>query len=143
QADATPERVAAEAAAYLDDPARSAGTRARLARGLEDLGPPGAPRRTADALVAGPAAAAPPPVPAAPVRGSRRRPRHAGRRLVHGPRDVSFRPALRSGPHARSADRRDGPCRRRARPRIRGRREVRREADGGREGARRGARIAR
>src|ERR1019366_8974334 len=52
QADATPERVAAEAAAYLDDPARSAGTRACLARGLEDLGPPGAPGRTADALVA-------------------------------------------------------------------------------------------
>src|SRR5450756_2501113 len=37
QGDATPERVAAEAAAYLDDPARSAGTRARLARGLEEL----------------------------------------------------------------------------------------------------------
>jgi len=52
QGDATPERVAAEAAAYLDDPARSAATRARLARGLEELGPPGAPGRTADALIA-------------------------------------------------------------------------------------------
>ena len=59
QGDATPERVAAEAAAYLDDPARSAATRARLARGLEELGPPGAPGRTADALVAALAAAAP------------------------------------------------------------------------------------
>ena len=59
QGDATPERVAAEAAAYLDDPARSAGTRARLARGLAELGPPGAPGRTADALVAALVAAAP------------------------------------------------------------------------------------
>jgi len=59
QGDATPERVAAEAGAYLDDPARSAATRARLARGLEELGPPGAPGRTADALVAALAASAP------------------------------------------------------------------------------------
>jgi lipid-A-disaccharide synthase len=59
QSDATPARIAAEAAAYLDDPARSASTRARLARGLEELGPPGAPGRTADALVAALLAAAP------------------------------------------------------------------------------------
>ncbi len=52
QGDATPERVADEATAYLDDPSRAAATRARLARGLEELGPPGAPGRTADALVA-------------------------------------------------------------------------------------------
>jgi len=52
QGDATPERVAAEAAAYLEDPARSAATRAHLARGLEELGPPGASGRTADALIA-------------------------------------------------------------------------------------------
>jgi len=58
QGDATPERVAAEAAAYLDDPVRSAFTRARLARGLEELGPPGAPGRTADALLAALATAA-------------------------------------------------------------------------------------
>ena len=52
QGRATPERIAAEAAAYLDDPARAALTRARLARGLEELGPPGAPGRTADAVLA-------------------------------------------------------------------------------------------
>ena len=52
QGDATPERIAAEAAAYLDDPARAARTRARLARGLEELGPPGAPGRTAEAVLA-------------------------------------------------------------------------------------------
>ena len=52
QGDATPERIAAEAAAYLDDPARAARTRARLARGLEELGPPGAPGRAAEAVLA-------------------------------------------------------------------------------------------
>jgi lipid-A-disaccharide synthase len=52
QGDATPERIAAEAAAYLDDAARAARTRARLARGLEELGPPGAPGRTAEAVLA-------------------------------------------------------------------------------------------
>jgi lipid-A-disaccharide synthase len=52
QGDATPERIAAEAAAYLDDAARAARTRASLARGLEELGPPGAPGRTAEAVLA-------------------------------------------------------------------------------------------
>jgi lipid-A-disaccharide synthase len=52
QGDATPERIAAEAAAYLDDAARAARTRARLARGLEELGPPGAPGPTAEAGLA-------------------------------------------------------------------------------------------
>ena len=52
QGDATPERIAFEAARFLDDPVLSARTRARLARGLEELGPPGAPGRTADAVLA-------------------------------------------------------------------------------------------
>ncbi len=52
QGDATPERIAFEAARFLDDPGLSARTRARLARGLEELGPPGAPGRTADAVLA-------------------------------------------------------------------------------------------
>ncbi|HEX7616101.1 MAG TPA: lipid-A-disaccharide synthase [Thermoanaerobaculia bacterium] len=52
QSDATPERIAAEAAAFIEDPGLVARTRARLARGLEELGPPGAPGRTADAVLA-------------------------------------------------------------------------------------------
>ena len=51
QHEATPERIAAEVRAYLDDPSRVAATRARLAKGLTDLGPPGAASRTADALL--------------------------------------------------------------------------------------------
>ena len=58
QGDATPENVAREAARFLQDPALAAATRAKLARGAADLGPPGAPGRTADALVAALAAAA-------------------------------------------------------------------------------------
>ncbi|HEV8267956.1 MAG TPA: lipid-A-disaccharide synthase, partial [Thermoanaerobaculia bacterium] len=52
QHDATPERVAAEAAAFLDDPARAARVKERLARGAEELGEPGAAARAADALLA-------------------------------------------------------------------------------------------
>lgn len=52
QGDATPGRVAAATAAFLDDPGLVARTRARLARGLEQLGPSGAPGRTADAVLA-------------------------------------------------------------------------------------------
>jgi lipid-A-disaccharide synthase len=52
QGDATPERIAAEALAVLDDPAHAAHVRLRLTRGLEELGPPGAPGRTADAILA-------------------------------------------------------------------------------------------
>jgi lipid-A-disaccharide synthase len=59
QGDATPERIAAEALAVLDDPARAARVRARLARGLGELGPPGASGRTADAVLAALSAAAP------------------------------------------------------------------------------------
>jgi lipid-A-disaccharide synthase len=59
QGQATPKRIAAEAAAYLDDPTRAARTRARLARGLEELGPPGASGRTAEAVLAALSAAAP------------------------------------------------------------------------------------
>ncbi len=59
QGHATPERIAAEAASYLDDPARAALTRARLAHGLEELGPPGAPGRTAEAVLAALRLAAP------------------------------------------------------------------------------------
>jgi lipid-A-disaccharide synthase len=51
QGDATPERIAAEAAAFLEDSGLVARTRARLARGLAELGPPGAPGRTAEALL--------------------------------------------------------------------------------------------
>jgi lipid-A-disaccharide synthase len=47
QREATPERVAAEAAAFLDDPGRAAEARSRLARGRERLGPPGAASRAA------------------------------------------------------------------------------------------------
>ena len=52
QGDATPERVAAAATAFLEDPGLVARTRARLARGREELGARGAPGRTADAVVA-------------------------------------------------------------------------------------------
>jgi lipid-A-disaccharide synthase len=52
QNDATPERVAAAASAFLEDEGLASRTRARLARGREELGPPGAPGRTADALLA-------------------------------------------------------------------------------------------
>jgi lipid-A-disaccharide synthase len=52
QGDATPERIAAEAAAFLEDPGLRARTRARLTRGLEELGAPGAPGRTAEAVLA-------------------------------------------------------------------------------------------
>ncbi len=51
QGDATSERVAAEAAAFLDDPTRVADTKRRLARGRERLGPPGAAGRAASALL--------------------------------------------------------------------------------------------
>lgn len=51
QHDASPERIAFEAAAFLDDPARAAAARARLARGLVELGPPGAARRAADEIL--------------------------------------------------------------------------------------------
>lgn len=52
QRDATPERIAAEVERFLSDPARAAEARRRLALGREDLGPPGAPGRTADAVLA-------------------------------------------------------------------------------------------
>ena len=52
QRDATPERVAAEVERFLSDPARAAETRRRLALGREELGEPGAPARTAEALLA-------------------------------------------------------------------------------------------
>lgn len=52
QRDATPERIAVEVERFLSDPARAAEARRRLALGREDLGPPGAPGRTADAVLA-------------------------------------------------------------------------------------------
>lgn len=52
QSAATPERIAAEVERFLSDPERAAGARRRLALGREDLGPPGAPGRTADAVLA-------------------------------------------------------------------------------------------
>ena len=52
QGGATPERIAAEAERLLDDPARAAEARRRLALGRDELGPPGAPGRTADAVLA-------------------------------------------------------------------------------------------
>lgn len=52
QRDATPERIADELERFLSDPARAAEARRRLALGREDLGPPGAPGRTADAVLA-------------------------------------------------------------------------------------------
>jgi len=51
QGDATPENVAAEAARFLEDPARAAEARRRLALGREALGPPGAAGRAATALL--------------------------------------------------------------------------------------------
>jgi lipid-A-disaccharide synthase len=51
QHDATPKRIAAEAAAFLDDPARAAAARERLGRGASELGPPGAARRAADEIL--------------------------------------------------------------------------------------------
>jgi lipid-A-disaccharide synthase len=51
QGDATPERIAAEAAALLDDPTRAAESRRRLLRGREELGGPGAASRAAEALL--------------------------------------------------------------------------------------------
>jgi lipid-A-disaccharide synthase len=53
QKDATAENVAREATRFLSDAALSEATRARLARGAADLGPPGAAARTAEALLAG------------------------------------------------------------------------------------------
>ena len=52
QGDATPERIAAEAAAFLDHPARAEEARRRLAEGRRRLGPPGAAARAADAILA-------------------------------------------------------------------------------------------
>ena len=49
---ATPERIAAEVERFLSEPGRAAEARRRLALGREDLGPPGAPGRTADAVLA-------------------------------------------------------------------------------------------
>ncbi|HKC24835.1 MAG TPA: lipid-A-disaccharide synthase [Thermoanaerobaculia bacterium] len=51
QKEATPERIAAELAAFLDDPALAARTRERLAKGAADLGPPGAAARAAEAVL--------------------------------------------------------------------------------------------
>ena len=52
QKDATPERIAAEAAAFLDDSEKAAAARRRLAAGRSRLGPPGAADRAARALLA-------------------------------------------------------------------------------------------
>lgn len=52
QGAATPERIASEVERFLSDPAHAAEARRRLALGREDLGPPGAPGRTADAVLA-------------------------------------------------------------------------------------------
>jgi lipid-A-disaccharide synthase len=52
QGAATPERIAAEVERFLSDPARADEARRRLAAGREELGPPGAPQRTAEALLA-------------------------------------------------------------------------------------------
>ncbi len=49
---ASPKRIAAEVVRFLSDPARAAEARRRLALGREDLGPPGASSRTADAVLA-------------------------------------------------------------------------------------------
>jgi lipid-A-disaccharide synthase len=51
QKDASPSRIAAAAAAFLDDPALAARTRERLAEGAADLGPPGAAARAAEAVL--------------------------------------------------------------------------------------------
>ncbi len=52
QGAATPERIAAEVERFLSDPARAAETRRRLELGRAELGDPGAPGRTADAILA-------------------------------------------------------------------------------------------
>ena len=52
QGTATPERIAAEVERFLSEPGRAAESRRRLALGREELGPPGAPSRTAEALLA-------------------------------------------------------------------------------------------
>ena len=52
QGAATPDRVAAEVERLLDDPERAAEARRRLAAGREELGDPGAPGRTAEAVLA-------------------------------------------------------------------------------------------
>ena len=52
QGEARPDRIASEAAAFLDDPELSRRTRAALAGGREGLGGPGAAGRAADAIVA-------------------------------------------------------------------------------------------
>ncbi len=49
---ATPERIVAEVERFLSDPGHADEARRRLALGREDLGPPGAPGRTADAVLA-------------------------------------------------------------------------------------------
>jgi lipid-A-disaccharide synthase len=51
QGAATPERIACEVELFLGDPARAAEARRRLAAGREELGPPGAPERTARAVL--------------------------------------------------------------------------------------------
>lgn len=51
QDDATPERIALEVVAFLEDPEKARTARERLAKGAADLGPPGAPERTAAALL--------------------------------------------------------------------------------------------
>ena len=52
QGAATPERIAAEVERFLSDPARAAEARRRLEIGRAELGAPGAPGRTADAILA-------------------------------------------------------------------------------------------
>jgi lipid-A-disaccharide synthase len=59
QRDATPERAAAEAARFLDDPAYAARTRAELLAVRRSLGEPGAADRAAAAVLAGIAEARP------------------------------------------------------------------------------------
>ncbi len=51
QGNATPERIAREAGAFLDDPGLSLRTREALARGRSGLGAPGAAGRAADAIL--------------------------------------------------------------------------------------------
>jgi len=52
QGAATPGRIALEVERFLSEPARAAEARRRLALGREELGPPGAPARTAEAILA-------------------------------------------------------------------------------------------
>jgi lipid-A-disaccharide synthase len=51
QRDATPQRIAAEAAWLLDEPARAGAVREALSRCASELGPPGASARAADAIL--------------------------------------------------------------------------------------------